>query len=49
MTDETTPDLMERLRQLKPKSKEPNSANVLNNWITAVERDAAGVEAGRLG
>ena len=49
MSDETRPDLMERLRQLKPKGKEPNSANVLNNWITAVERDAAGVEAGRLG
>jgi len=49
MSDDTRPDLMARLRQLKPKSKEPNSTNVLNNWITAVERDVAGVEAGRLG
>jgi len=49
MTDDARPDLMARLRQLKPRGKEPNSANVLNNWITAVERDAIGVEAGRLG
>ncbi|MDR1213502.1 MAG: nucleotidyl transferase AbiEii/AbiGii toxin family protein [Propionibacteriaceae bacterium] len=41
--------LFKRLRTLKPKSKEPNSANVLNNWILLAERDMDGIEGGRLG
>ncbi|MDR0489563.1 MAG: nucleotidyl transferase AbiEii/AbiGii toxin family protein [Propionibacteriaceae bacterium] len=49
MPDDSQPDLFQRLRRLKPKTKEPNSASVLNNWILLAERDMAGVEAGRLG
>ncbi|MDR0283337.1 MAG: nucleotidyl transferase AbiEii/AbiGii toxin family protein [Propionibacteriaceae bacterium] len=47
MTNE--PRLYEQLRTLKPKTKEPNSANVLNNWILHAERDLEGTEGGRLG
>ena len=43
------PDLYTRLRALRPKSKEPSSATVLNNWIAYAERDMTGVEGGRLG
>ena len=47
MPDE--PQLYSRLRALKAKTKQPNSATVLNNWITSAERDMEGVEGGRLG
>jgi len=43
------PDLRSRLRQLKPKQKQPNSAAVLNNWIAKAERDLEVDEGGRLG
>jgi len=36
MTDE--PRLYQQLRMLKPKSKQPNSATVLNNWITTIDQ-----------
>jgi len=49
MPDDSQAGLLQRLRNLKPKTKEPNSANVLNNWIMLAERDMNGVEAGRLG
>lgn len=42
-------DLRTRLRELKPKQKEPNSATVLNSWISKAERDLEIDEGGRLG
>ena len=44
-----SPDLSSRLRALKPKQKQPSSANVLNNWIAKAERDLGVDEGGRLG
>ena len=40
-------DLRSRLRQLKPKRKQPNSAAVLNNWIAKAKRDLEIDEGGR--
>jgi hypothetical protein len=37
------------LAGLKPKDKQPNSANTLNNWIARAERDMNATEGGRLG
>lgn len=47
MTDSS--DLSTRLHELKPKLKHPNSATVLNNWITKAEQDLGVGEGGRLG
>lgn len=44
-----SPDLSTRLRTLTPKGKQPNSATVLNNWITKAERDLGVEGGGRLG
>ncbi|MCB0910864.1 MAG: nucleotidyl transferase AbiEii/AbiGii toxin family protein [Propionibacteriaceae bacterium] len=44
-----SPDLSSRLRTLIPKGKQPNSATVLNNWITKAERDLGVEGGGRLG
>jgi hypothetical protein len=39
---------MATMRELKPKQKQPNSATVLNNWITRAEQDMDTPEGGRL-
>ncbi len=44
-----SPDLSTRLRTLTPKGKQPNSATVLNNWITKAETDLGVEGGGRLG
>jgi len=44
-----SPDLIARLRGLRPKEKQPNSATVLNNWIAKAERDLEIDDSGRLG
>ncbi|MCL2788260.1 MAG: nucleotidyl transferase AbiEii/AbiGii toxin family protein [Micrococcales bacterium] len=42
-------DLPSRLRDLKPKLKQPNSAAVLDKWIAKAEQDLELDESGRLG
>jgi hypothetical protein len=38
MASDALPELATKLAALKPKTKVPNSANVLNTWISLAER-----------
>jgi hypothetical protein len=42
------PELALKLAELKPKTKVPNSAQVLNTWLAQVEKDLQSGTAGRL-